>query len=321
MRPTASGTVNVIERFGVLFVLVIVLVSFSLALPHTFFTQANFDTIISSQSAILLLVLASAFPLRTGNFDISVANVMIFSGTVMGVCSINHHWPILAAVLLGMVAAGVCGIVNGFLVVVIGIDSLVATLGMSTVYAGISYALTNTQVLSGFSPGLERFAQIDFLNLPGAVWAGWALAIVVWVVFEFVPFGRKLLFIGGNRQASQLVGLPVRRLIFTSFVLASLIAGVAGMILAGSLGSLDPTSGTSYLLPPLAAVFLGAATIQVGRINIVGAVIAMYLLAAGVTGLELFGASDWVSQVFQGATLVVAVGVSSIIRVRRRSAG
>jgi ribose transport system permease protein len=152
--------------------------------------------------------------------------------------------------------------------------------------------------------------------LPLIVWIGWLIAAVIWVVFEFTPLGRYLLFLGGNANAARLAGLRVGGLRSVAFIAASTIGGgIAGVLLAGSLGSVDPSSGSSYLLAPLTAAFLGTTTIQVRRFNVIGTLVGLYLLAFGITGLQLEGIQGWISDVFNGAALIVALAFARYFEV------
>jgi ribose transport system permease protein len=146
------------------------------------------------------------------------------------------------------------------------------------------------------------------------VWAGWILALLIWYIFELTPLGRYMLFIGGNRSAAQLAGLQVKTIRQSGYLITATLAAVAGLLYAGSLGSVDPSSSGSYLLAPITAAFLGASAVKIGRFNVIGTLVAIYLLVIGITGLELLGAQYWISDVFNGGCLVVAVGFSILIR-------
>jgi ribose transport system permease protein len=139
------------------------------------------------------------------------------------------------------------------------------------------------------------------------VWIGWVIGLCLWYIFEWTPLGRYLLFIGGNRAAANLAGLRVAAYRFGALVLSGTVSAGAGVLLAGSLGVVDPSISNAYLLPPITAAFLGLSAIKLGRFNVFGTIIAIYLLAIGVTGLQLHGAQAWVANVFDGGCLIAAV--------------
>jgi ribose transport system permease protein len=136
-------------------------------------------------------------------------------------------------------------------------------------------------------------------------------------VLEYTIPGRKLLFVGRGREVSRLNGINVDRVRATSFVFSSLISAFAGVLYAGMTGSADPLSGLNLVLPAFAAAFLGATTISPGRFNAFGAVISVYFLVTGITGLTMLGADAYVQNLFYGGALVVAVSLSQLVRNRQ----
>ena len=298
--------------------LVVLFVVFSIASPDTFFTLSNVRAVISGQGTIVVLAMAVLIPLRGGDFDLSVPSVMIVTGCAVGSLT-AHGWPAGAACLVAFLVGPVVGFVNGVLVVKFGIDSLISTLGMLTILEGIATLISHETLISTIPAGLSDFASHKFFGLPTPVWLGWLLALVLWYMFELTPWGRYLLFIGGNRNSAYLAGLRVDALRLVSFVISGSLGAVAGLLFAGYLGSVDPTAAGSYLLPPITAAFLGASAIKLGRFNVAGTLVAIYLLAVGITGFQLLGVSDWITDVFDGACLIGAVGFS--ILFRRRAAG
>jgi ribose transport system permease protein len=145
-----------------------------------------------------------------------------------------------------------------------------------------------------------------------------ALGIVLWWLLEYTPVGRYLYSIGGNPQAARLAGVRVDRITTSAFALSGVVAAFAGVILAAELGSASPDIGVPYLLPAFSAVFLGATQVFPGRVNVPGTLIAIFLLATGVKGLQLAGAPSYISSLFNGAALIIAVALAA--RATRRRA-
>jgi ribose transport system permease protein len=305
VRPTTRR--NPLERYAMLFLAVVLYAVFSLISPHVFFTGANARVMVTSQATTLLLALAATLILRAGQFDVSLSAIMILSGCLVGVLSGKYGVPPWAAVIVALLAGGIAGALNGFFVVVVGVDGLVVTLGMLTLLMGVGNAISSSNLVTSIPPALVQFAGRRFLQLPVVVWIGWGTAAILWYVFEFTPVGRSLLFVGGNLSTARLAGLRVTSLRVWAFVAAGLMSALAGVLLAGTLGSMDPGSGGAYLLSPYAAAFLGATAILPGRFNIAGTLVGLYLLTIGITGLNLIGVQSWVSDVFYGAALIIAV--------------
>jgi ribose transport system permease protein len=183
---------------------------------------------------------------------------------------------------------------------------------------GLTYGVMNNSTIGPVSGSLTAPFSGSLGPVPDAAIYGWILAALVWFIYRYRPIGRKLLFIGGNRQAAQLIGLRVKGIRFSAFVLCALFAGLAGLMFLGQIGQADPADGAQLLLPAYSAAFLGATAVQVGRFNVIGTVIALYVLIVGVTGLELAGAPTWIGQVFNGAALALAVGLSRLARARAK---
>jgi ribose transport system permease protein len=157
----------------------------------------------------------------------------------------------------------------------------------------------------------------NWLGIPKIAWFAAILAIVLWIVFEYLPAGRRLYAIGANRRAADLSGIKSRRLIVLAFGMSGLLAAVVGIFLAAQLQIGQATTGPDYLLPAFAAILLGATSVRPGRVNVWGTVIAVALLAAAIAGLEQFGAQFYVEDVFNGSMVILAVGAAGYV-IRRR---
>ncbi|WP_375504405.1 ABC transporter permease [uncultured Jatrophihabitans sp.] len=293
--------------------LVILFITFCFASPHIFATTTNVQVIVDGQATIVLLAMALIIPLRAGDFDLSISAVMVLSGVIAGVLTAHGYSALIAfgaAILLGPLI----GMINSLLVVAFGVDSLIATLGMLTVLTGIGRLISKENLVTSIPQGLIHLSSHRLFGFNTAVWAGWIVALGLWYVFELTPTGRFLLFIGGNRNSAKLVGLRVSRFRFGAYIVSGTLAALVGLLFAGSLGSVDPGAGGSYLLPPITAAFLGASAIKLGRFNVIGTLVAIYLLAVGISGLQLLGLAGWISDVFNGGCLIVAVSFSILFR-------
>ncbi len=308
------------ERFGLLAFLAGMIVVFSVLMPDKFATSGNFTAMIESQAVLLLLAIAATVPLRAGDFDLSVASMMTASAAT-GASLLSDGTGVVVVIVVAVAMGFVVGLVNGVVVVKVGVDSFVTTLGSLTALTGATYAIANSQVIFGFDGGVLSVARTELLGLPLAVWYGWLLVAVAWYVYERTPLGRRLLFVGGGRDVARLAGLRVDRLRIGAFVASATIASLAGVVLIGSIGAFDPSIGPSYLLQPFAAAFLGATAIAVGRFNALGTIAGLYLLTVGITGLQLLGAAGWVNDVFNGVALILAVVVARLAGGARGRAG
>jgi ribose transport system permease protein len=299
-------------RYAVVLALIGLIVGFSLLRPDTFFTKANFESILITESVLVILALGVILPLAAGEFDLSVAAVLGFSAGLFAHLTAQVHTSILVALLVTLGAALVVGIVNGFFVVVMGVNSFITTLGVGTLVGGLGLAIFTAETIGGVPQSFSKPFQENIFGLDAAVYLAFALAFAVWYFLEHTPTGRNLFFAGEGREAARLAGVRVGRVRFGAMVGSSLFAWMAAMVLVAQTGAAQASYGTPFLLPAFAAGFLGATTIKVGRPNAWGTVAAVYLLAVGTTGLQLLGAADWVEDVFNGSALVLAVALARL---------
>jgi ribose transport system permease protein len=316
-RSRRSLAADLLERYALLVVWLGVIVVFGILRPDTFLTTANFSTIFGSQAILVVLTLALIVPLTAGDYDLSVAATMGMSAMTLAILNVNHGWSIGLSIGAALGVGLLIGLVNGAIVVLLGLDSLIVTLGTSTFISGLILWMSDSQTVSGVSQELIDWVVVKQLfGIPLAFYYGIALGLVMFYVFEFMPVGRRLLFVGRGRSVARLSGIRVVRLRWGAFAVSGMISAFAGVLYAGTLGSADPTSALSFLLPAFAAAFLGATTIQPGRFNPIGSIAAVYFLVTGITGLQLLGVQTFVQQLFYGGALIVAVALSQLARRR-----
>jgi ribose transport system permease protein len=307
------------ERFSVIGVWILLAGLYAVLTPQTFLTIGSFRVIFGSQQSLVFLTAALLCTIIVGEFvDMSVASNFGLAAIMVTVLNVTHHWNVWLAALAAIALSVLVGAINGWLVVRIGVNTIVVTLGMGTFLLGIALWAANLQPVSGLPPSFSQIALFPIAGLPISFFYGIILMLGFAYVLTFTALGRNMRFVGENREVSRLAGVRVTRIRFGAFVVAGLIAGVGGVITAAATGGFDPATSQMYLLPIFAATFLGTAVLQPGKFNPIGTLIAVYFLATGVLGLQLLGATSWVSSVFYGGVLVVAVTISTVINKRSR---
>jgi len=312
-RGLAGTTVQVGRRLGLVVFGLIMVALFAGLSPHAFFTQGTAITIITAEAVPMMLALAVTITLRLHDLDVSFAAVMILTAVIAAELLTSHHVSLPVAIIVALAVGLGVGLINGFMVVILKLSSFIATLGTMSVAEGLALAVSRSQILTGLPKALTSTMQDGPGGVPLGAIIGWGLLVILWLIFEYTPFGRYLLFIGGNRKAAELLGLPVRRVRIAAYAMTGLLFAAAGLVLAGMLGSVDPTSDATFLLSPLAAAFLGTTVFQLGRFNAWGTGVAIYVLAIISTGLQILGASAWVGDVFQGGALIIAIALSRVL--------
>lgn len=312
------------ERLALPLAWLAIIIVFGAIRPSVFLTAANFETIFSSQAVLAVITLGLIVPLTAGDYDLSIASVTGMSAMIIAVLNVLHGWPVWLTVLVALGAGLLAGVMNGFVTVVFGIESLIVTLGMGTFVAGVTLWIGNSNTVSGVSQDLVNPIVVwRFLGVPVEFYYALGVALILGYIMEFVPAGRRLLMVGRGREVARLSGMHVNRIRFLAFVCSGGIGAVGGVLFAGTSGAADSSSATVLLLPAFAAAFLGATAIFPGRFNVPGTLIAVYFLVTGITGLQLLGAQTYVQNLFYGAALVVAVVLSKLARrhrLRRASA-
>ena len=325
MTPNADQSLGAmlmraVSVWGLLILFVALVIVFSLLRPDTFLTYFNIRSILSNKSVQLLVALSVFIPMVANQFDLSAGfNVGISQVLAIGLQAQGWPWPLAVAAVLLMGAA--VGLANGLLVTRVKIDSFIATLGTGTLLYGLN---------AWYTGGQQVLAQLprDFLAISGSVGpipapAIYALVVSVtlWVVFEYLPLGRYLYVLGASPRAAELNGISARRYITAAFVAAGVLASFAGVVLQSQLQVGQSSVGQEYLLPAFTAALLGATSVRPGRVNVWGTVLAVAVLAVTVAGLNQLGAPFFVEPLFNGAMLILAVGLAVQAAQRRQLRG
>lgn len=284
---------------------------FSVLLPQTFPTVLNLRSILSDKAIIALLSLAAMIPMVAGRIDLTVGyGIVLWHILAISLQTMfGLPWPVAVAIVL---ALGVLtGALNGLLVEVARIDSFIATLGTGTILYALALWHTGGRQMVGQLP--DAFYAINgtfVLSLPITAFYVLAITLILWVVLDYTPIGRYLYAIGANQRAAELNGIPTRKFVIGAFVSSGALTALAGVLLASKLRIGQASVGLEFLLPALVGAFLGSTTIKPGRVNVWGTIVGVMILAVGISGIQQFGGSFWVEPMFNGTTLLIAIGIA-----------
>lgn len=297
-----------LERYAVLLILLVVVVFFSVTQPATFPTTDNLVTILQQQAVLACLALGLLLPIAIGEFDLSVGYLLGFAAVEAAALGGKTDIPGGLIILIVLLTGLAIGALSGVLVARFKVHSLIATLGVGFGISGLTIGVSGSQTLfEGIPDVIPKVANTDILGVRSSVWVVLALAIVVYVVLSFTPFGKRIYAIGGSERVARLAGVRTNAVKIAAFAGAGFFAALAGLMQLGQAGAANPGFGINLLLPAFAAIFLGATTIRPGFFNVWGTIIAILLLAAGFTGLALAGVPLWVEPIFDGVVLLIAV--------------
>jgi ribose transport system permease protein len=307
-----------LEQFGLIIVWLLLIAVFGYLRPDTFLTWSNLSTILGSQAVLVVVTLGLIIPLTANDFDLSIAFTMTLSSMLVAVLNVNHEigigWAVIAALALGTAV----GLINGLLITIFRIHSLIVTLGTGTFLHGVTLWLSDSMTISGVSSALISAVIVDRLfGVPLEFYYAIVLAALVWYLLEYTALGRRILFVGRGRELARLSGINTDRIRVACLMASGFFGALAGVLYAGTQGAADPVSGVTYQLPAFAAAFLGSTCIAPGRFNPWGATVAVYFLVTGITGLVFLGFSSFIQEMFYGGALVVAVTLSQLVRGRQ----
>jgi ribose transport system permease protein len=301
-----------LHKYSGIYVGVLLILIFSIWDPHTFPTVATVRIIANEQAFTMMLALAGMVPLITGVFDLSVAQMLGFSGLVVALLQRGGVNAVLAVAITLAIAVTV-GLTNAFIVIRLGVNAFIGTLAMTSILAALGIWVTgDSDVTTGISHSFEQIGGwlVPGLRVGTPVLFMIIIGVVLWYYLERVPGGRRLYAAGDNSAAARLTGIRVNRLVVGSFVASATLAAVTGIVYVSQVGAAQQATGPPYLLPAFSAVFLGATQIVPGRFNVRGTFLAVYVLAIGVKGLQLTVAAPWVDDLFTGVTLILAVALA-----------
>lgn len=309
------------SRFSGILIWIGLIVLFSVWLPDTFATTTTARSIASNQAITAILALGLLFPLAAGVFDLSIAQNMGFSAILSGYLMTSGGLDPAVAVVIALASGVVVGSINGLLVAVIGVNSFIATLGMTSVLLAVTNLISNGEFVGPVADSVQSAVNQEVLGIPMLLVYMLALAVIAWYALEHTPVGRRIQATGANPDAARLAGVRTGRYVFFMFVICGVTGSLAGVLLAAKLGTVAQSVGPPYLLPAFAACFLGSTQLKPGRFNVWGTLLALLLLATGVTGLQLAGGDLWLTDLFNGLALVGAVSIAVVVGKRKSGTG
>ena len=303
--PGRAAMLSALQRYGVYFAIVLILLFNLLATPH-FFEFDNFRTQFVQVVPVAIVALGMALVIGTEGIDLSVGGVMAIAAAVI---PLYIGYGFLPAALIAIVAGTLIGVVNGAMVAFIGVQPIVATLSLMVAARGLALLIANEQLVSITDPGILALGRDSLFGaVPYSVILAIVLVLVIALVVNRTTFGKQLVATGGNRRAAALAGLPVKRILLLVYILSAALASVAGIIGTARLGASVPsTLGNLIELSAITAVVVGGTPLSGGQVKIAGTVAGALLLQFISATLIKHNVPDAYSQIFQAAIILIAV--------------
>lgn len=307
MRNLRTGRGLGLDRFSGLYLAAAFIIVFGVWKPDLFLTAATLHSVASSQAVVALLGLAVLVPLTSGAYDLSVGAVANVATILVASLQTTYQWGMWPAIVVTLLFGAAIGVVSGFVVVVLKVNSFIATLAAATILTAVQSIISGqSQPLPPVATAWTELAQRQVFGFQIVFVYLIVIALVLWWLLGFTPVGRYMYATGGNAEAARLTGVRTGKWIWISLIMSSTIAGVAGVLYASIAGP-SLTYGPALLLPAFAAAFLGSTQFRPGRFNVWGTVLAVYVLAIGVKGLSFVTSVQWLNDMFNGVALIAAV--------------
>lgn len=298
-------TVNYLLDYGIVIVLFVLIILFSL-LSDRFFTTSTLFVILKQVAITGIISAGMTFVLLTGGIDLSVGEVAGVTAVLAATFMVNGM-PVAAACILVLLLAALYGVFNGVCVALVGVPPFIATLGSMTSLRGVAYLVSGGSPVYGFPDSVKKFAQGSVAGIPYMV----ILMFLIFVAGAFILFktrlGRYIYGVGGNEEASRLSGVHVTKVKLTVYIISAVLSGIAGLVLMSRTNSGQPSAGNGYEMNAITAVVLGGVSMNGGKGNIWLVIVGALIMGTLTTGMVMNNINDYVQQVISGLVLVAAV--------------
>lgn len=306
---------NVASKYGILIVLIVLIIFFSIASP-AFLTSDNLFNILRQVAIVGIVAVGMTMVLLTGGIDLSVGAIIGVAGVMAAQLMLSGVHPVWAS-LITLAACALLGAINGFFINTVKIPALITTLGTMTAIRGVAYLLTGGLPVFGFSSSFKMMGQGYLWIIPIPVLIMIAVFIVGYIFLNKTVYGRYIYGVGGNEEASRLSGVSVQKVKALVYTACGFLSGLAGLVLLSRVNSGQPKAGTSYEMDIITAVVLGGVSIFGGEGKINFVIIGVLIMGVLSNGMILLNINEYVQWVVKGLVLLFAVGFDRFITRRK----
>ena len=308
------GKVNnaglIFQKFSAVIILLVIIVIFSIGSPR-FFRVQNFLNIIGQTSVLGIISIGMTFVIITSGIDLSVGSIMALSASIVAVSVSKWGFPPLMSIIFGF-TVGICaGILNGVVITVGKIQPFIATLGSTTALGGIALLVTKGYPITGIPEGMLMLGSMKAGVIPPSLFVVASVAVLGWIVFNRMVFGRNVVAIGGNEEASKIAGIKVRLTKVIVYAISGLCCCTAGFVLMGRLRSSNALMGIGIELQAITAVALGGTSMAGGVGTIGGTIIGVLTIGVLNNGLDLMSVTPYWQKVILGLIIIAVVLMDS----------
>jgi ribose transport system permease protein len=317
LRSRPIGAVLRNENSGLLIAAVLLFIVLSLS-SDSFLTVYNLFNTARTLSLYLFIALTQAIILVGGGMSLSVGAVAGLSTIAAGYCIDTLHAGGLVAIIVGLLVGSAAGAINGLIITKTGLSAFVVTLATSFIYTGFVFGITKGYAFTNIPESFTFVGRGDLFGLPVVLYFVMLVLALIYIMFRFTLFGRRLLATGDNTVAARLSGINTNRVILMSHVLSGLFSAVAALVYISRMSSAQPAAGQNWLIVSFAIAIIGGTALKGGTISMVGLILGGIIMVLIKNGLILLKVNVYYEQVFFGMLILLAVGID---RVREVYAG
>jgi ribose transport system permease protein len=285
-------------------------------LTDRFLSPLNLTNILVQSSIMAVIAMGMTFVIIGGGFDLSVGSTVALSGCIATMAMVKAG--LVAGIAAGIAAGAAVGLANGLIIAMLGVNPFITTLGTMVLVRGLVFLVTGGAPVGdeGLPAAFVAFGSGRLLGIHYLVWLPAILLVVLSWVMHATPYGRRVYATGGGREAAYLSGVPVGRVIASTYIWCGGLAGLAGVMLAARLQSGQPTAGEFYELTAIAAVVLGGASLQGGEGTLYKSIIGVFIMIVLGNSLNLLNVDSYWQRVAVGAVIIAAAAAD---RLRSRA--
>lgn len=304
MYRSKRSLISLLGYYAVIIVLMLVI-------ARGFFSFSNFDTVFRSTATTLIAAMGMMMVLLIGEIDVSVGAILAMCCVLSGTLALRGV-PLLVCILASMALGAGMGLINGAVVVFLKLDSIVATLGLLSIYKGIKVILTGGAWLTGFPNGFLALGQGRTLGINNSIYVAVLVLLIMVFVTRKTAFGRNFYAVGSNRDAARLTGININLVRILAFVLCGMLVGLAAVIYTSRFGSVQSNTGNGWEMTVISAAVVGGTSTLGGEGDAVSVALGALLISSLTTLLVFIGINSLWEEAVQGIIILLSVCTYSI---------
>ena len=304
-----------VAKYGTLIGMLIMLVAFSLSKPNVFPSTTNLTNILNQSALTAIIAGGLTLALIVGEMDLSIGFNASMAGVLVTGLIVEQNFPVWLAISSVILIGAFVGFINSIIVTKLKVNSVIATLGTGSIVQGITFAYSQgVPIASGVPAAFKNISLGRTFSIPNNILIMLGVLFILWILVNRTEWGQQLQATGGNIEAAKLSGIRVDNVKSMAFMITGAAAALTGILLASLIGSGTARAADGYLMASFAAVFLGSATLKDGEFHILGTLIGVLIIQIGFNGMAIFGVPVFYQDIFRGAILILAVGLSTVAR-------